>query len=390
MQQQGKPQVRRTPFMSIFPTKILLATDGSREAELAARTAADLAQKTHSQLHVVHAFGISPVGPPVYPEATDLQSVEYEAETEEGQRISERRAREVLQEEVEKVRSAGSTVAGEHLIEGRVAPGIVGLAEEIVAGLIVMGSRGRGGIRRALMGSVSESVVRHAHCPVLVVRDDEGQRDYLLGRILLAVDGSEEASAAARTAVELAERTDSELHVVHVGEVAPVYHPERHGYLARYDKIQEEARRSLDKQVEQLRTAGATITQAHLRMGRADEEIVALAEELGAGLIVMGNRGRGGVRRALMGSVSDSVIRHAHCPVLVVRANPIVFPAKILVATDGSKEGELAFSSAADLAERTGSELHIVYVGHIPPVFYESPGAWALDPDLQRRMEERA
>jgi len=154
--------------MSIFPTKILLATDGSREAEAAARIAADLAQKTHSELHVVHAFGIAPVGPPVYPEATDLQSVEYEAETEEGQRISEQRAREVLQEEVEKVRS---TVAGEHLVEGRVAPEIVGLAEEIGAGLIVMGSRGRGGIRRALMGSVSDSVVRHAHCPVLVVRE---------------------------------------------------------------------------------------------------------------------------------------------------------------------------------------------------------------------------
>jgi nucleotide-binding universal stress UspA family protein len=319
MQQQDKPRVRRTPFMSIFPTKILLATDGSREAELAARTAADLAQKTHSQLHVVHAFGIAPVGPPVYPEATDLQSVEYEAETEEGQRISERRAREVLQEEVEKVRSAGSTVAGEHLIEGRVAPGIVGLAEEIVAGLIVMGSRGRGGIRRALMGSVSESVVRHAHCPVLVVRDDEGQRDYLLGRILLAVDGSEEASAAARTAVELAERTDSELHVVHVGEVTPVYHPERRGYLARYEELQDQARRLLGEQLDEVKSAGGTVSRAHLRMGRPDEEIVVLGEEIGAGLIVTGSRGLGGMRRALMGSASDSIVRHAHCPVLVVR-----------------------------------------------------------------------
>src|SRR5215213_10339645 len=168
-----KPQARRTPFMSIFPTKILLATDGSRQAELAGQTAADLAQNTHSELHVVHAFGIVPVGPPVYPEATELQSVEFEAETEEGQRISELRAREVLQEEVEKVRPGGGTVAGEHLVEGRVAPEIVGLAEEIGAGLIVMGSRGRGGIRRALMGSVSQSVVRHAHCPVLVVRDGE-------------------------------------------------------------------------------------------------------------------------------------------------------------------------------------------------------------------------
>src|SRR5215207_10269334 len=120
--QQGKRHARRTSFMSIFPTKILLATDGSREAGLAARTAADLAQKTHSELHVVHAFGIAPVGPPVYPEATDLQSVEFEAETEEGQLISEQRAREVLQEEVEKVRPGGGTVAGEHLVEGRVAP----------------------------------------------------------------------------------------------------------------------------------------------------------------------------------------------------------------------------------------------------------------------------
>jgi nucleotide-binding universal stress UspA family protein len=157
--------------MSIFPTKILLATDGSREADLAARTAADLAQKTNSELHVVHAFGIAPVGPPVYPEATDLQSVEYEAESEQRQRISEQRAREVLEAEVQKVRSFGDTVAQGHLIEGRVAPEIVGLAEEIGAGLIVMGSRGLGGIRRALMGSVSDSVVRHAHCPVMVVRE---------------------------------------------------------------------------------------------------------------------------------------------------------------------------------------------------------------------------
>ncbi len=61
------------------------------------------------------------------------------------------------------------------------------------------------------------------------------------------------------------------------------------------------------------------VAQAHLRMGKPAAEIVALAEELGVGLVVVGSRGLGGVRRALMGSVSDSVVRHAHCPVLVVR-----------------------------------------------------------------------
>jgi nucleotide-binding universal stress UspA family protein len=75
----------------------------------------------------------------------------------------------------------------------------------------------------------------------------------------------------------------------------------------------------LDTQVEEIEAAGGSVAQTHLRAGKPAEEIVALGEELGAGLIVVGSRGRGGLRRALIGSVSDSVVRHAHCPVLVVR-----------------------------------------------------------------------
>ena len=206
-------------------------------------------------------------------------------------------------------------------------------------------------------------------------------------KILLATDGSREAELAAATAAALAKGTDSELHVVHVGPFLPMLFSSMEDEPARMAR---EARKTLDGAVGQLEAAGGDVAQAHLRVGGASEEIVALAEELGAGLIVLGNRGRGGVRRALMGSVSDSVVRHAHCPVLVVRAEPIVFPAKILVATDGSREAELASSSAADLAERTGSELHVVYVGHMPPVLYESPGATTLDRDLQSRMQARA
>ena len=61
------------------------------------------------------------------------------------------------------------------------------------------------------------------------------------------------------------------------------------------------------------------MAQAHLRVGRPEAEITALAEEIGAGLIVVGSRDLGGIRRSLLGSVSDSVVRHAHCPVFVVR-----------------------------------------------------------------------
>jgi nucleotide-binding universal stress UspA family protein len=80
-----------------------------------------------------------------------------------------------------------------------------------------------------------------------------------------------------------------------------------------------EAQETLDNQVREIEEAGGRVQEAHLLRGRKDQEIVRLSEEIGAGLIVMGSRGHGGVRRALMGSVSDSVLRHAHCPVLVVR-----------------------------------------------------------------------
>jgi nucleotide-binding universal stress UspA family protein len=67
-----------------------------------------------------------------------------------------------------------------------------------------------------------------------------------------------------------------------------------------------------------------------------------------------------------------------------------IFPTKILLATDGSREAQLAFASAADSSQKTGSELHVVYVGHMPLVSYESPGATTLDSDLRRRMQEGA
>jgi nucleotide-binding universal stress UspA family protein len=141
-------------------------------------------------------------------------------------------------------------------------------------------------------------------------------------RILLATDGSEEADLAALRAVELAQKTDSELHVVHVG-VVPRFlesYPGTLGYERRiYEQIEEESRQRLRELSWRVKLAGGTLAGAHLRMGKVALEIVALAEELGADLIVMGSRGLGGVRRALMGSVSDSVVRHAHCPVLVVR-----------------------------------------------------------------------
>jgi nucleotide-binding universal stress UspA family protein len=143
-------------------------------------------------------------------------------------------------------------------------------------------------------------------------------------RILLATDGSEEAELATLRAVELAQRTDSALHVGHVGLV-PTFlasYPGTLGYNRMlYEQIEEESRELLRKLSWRVKAVGGTVAETHLRMGEVDLEIVALAKEIGAGLIVMGCRGQWGIRRALEGSISDGVIRRAPCPVLVVRSH---------------------------------------------------------------------
>ena len=138
--------------------KILLATDGSEESELAARVAVELAKSTGSELHLVHVK-LLPLTPP-YPDVLDWR---------EDLERAEREARELLHEQVKMVEDAGGTVAGVHLREEEPAEEIIALADELGVGLIIVGRRDRGRIRRALAGSVSDWVVRHAHCPVLVI-----------------------------------------------------------------------------------------------------------------------------------------------------------------------------------------------------------------------------
>ena len=142
------------------------------------------------------------------------------------------------------------------------------------------------------------------------------------GRILLATDGSEGAELAARKASDVAEATGSELHLVYVeplpdfkknGAGAPAYD------LRLYELIEAEARETLRRLVWRAKVGGATVHGSHLRMGRVAEEIVDSADELEAGLIVVGSRGLGRIRRTLAGSVSESVFRRAHRPVMVVR-----------------------------------------------------------------------
>src|SRR5215211_8064494 len=145
---------------------------------------------------------------------------------------------------------------------------------------------------------------------------------YFPTKILLATDASEDAQKAA----EIANNSGSELHVLHVGNtkdfhIAPGAEQTFAPRSGSYGEIREQAEKTLEEAVRQVEETGGTVAQAHVRMGDPDDEILRFCEEQGdVGLLVMGSRGLGPVKRRLMGSVSESVVRHAHCPVLVARS----------------------------------------------------------------------
>lgn len=137
-------------------------------------------------------------------------------------------------------------------------------------------------------------------------------------KILVASDGSDESRLAVCTAVEIANSTQSELQLVHVGLLSYWVHPDTLS-ATQYQQLKDAAQKRLDQEVEYAKSEGANITQAHLKMGRADSEIIKLAEELAVGLIIVGSRGQDTIHRILLGADSESIVRHAHCPVMVVR-----------------------------------------------------------------------
>src|SRR5918992_5753386 len=148
--------------MSVFPTQILLATDGSDESKLATEAATELSKGTGSQVHLVYVL------------PTPAQLIGHHLYTDEVRESliggAERDAETFLKEQAEKISSDGGKVVETHLRSGEPDKEILRTAESLGAGLIVMGSRGLGAISRMLIGSISDSVVRHAHCPVLVMR----------------------------------------------------------------------------------------------------------------------------------------------------------------------------------------------------------------------------
>jgi nucleotide-binding universal stress UspA family protein len=198
-----------------------------------------------------------------------------------------------------------------------------GILEEIQlrgADLVVMSTHGRGGLTRFLLGSVADEVFRHAPVPVLLVpaaceRTWEGDRPL---RILATLDGSTFAREALTAVVELARIGPVDLRLVQVVEAVPELGPVVNARSVTSEAALAAARSALQREAASM--AGVThVVSSHALMGHPAEEIAFLAAALEADLIVMATHGRGGVSRAVAGSVAASTLQRAHTPLLLLR-----------------------------------------------------------------------
>ncbi|MGH7541174.1 MAG: universal stress protein [Gemmatimonadota bacterium] len=283
--------------------KILFPTDFSDRAGAALPHAIRLAELHEAELHLLHVLVLH--GPSAV----------------EGMEVfpGEEEAREALEGAVRKA-GEGSVV---HSMTRSIAaaPAILDYAHERGIDLIVMGSHGRRGLRRLLLGSVTEEVLRASGCPVLTVHGPkEGAVSTAVTRILVPVDFSKRSSLAIDYGVELAETYGAKLHLLHVVEL-PTY-PDFYVPVSMSGIDIPAVRQQSAERLKELALGPAARVdiETSVSVGRTVVEIVDTAESGGYDLIVMPSHGYSGIERALLGSVAEGVLRRAPCPVLIVKA----------------------------------------------------------------------
>jgi nucleotide-binding universal stress UspA family protein len=204
--------------------------------------------------------------------------------------------------------------------------GILRQAESIGADLLVVGSHGRSGFERLLLGSVTERLVHKAQCPILVVPrrapDKDPDAPVQFRRILCPVDFSESSNRALAYAINLADETAAHLTVVNVIEIPPELHESSLPEGIDVDRVRAAAEAECLRRLRQLIPDEAKrrgTVETVVREGAAYREILKLAVAGQTDLIVMGVHGRGAIDLLVFGSNTARVIRAADCPVLIVR-----------------------------------------------------------------------
>jgi nucleotide-binding universal stress UspA family protein len=279
--------------------KILVAFDGSESSENALLQAFRLASDEKCWMTVTTVA-------PEYSGELDLTGVNNIRE------LLLRPGKELLSKANDIAKHEGALIKTV-LEEGEIYRRIVDLAEAENCGVVVMGRRGASSFERALVGSVTARVIGHSQRDVLVV--PYGTR---IGwkKILLATDGSKHSFSAAERAIDFAKSYEAKLMVVSVIDVPDELYAEAPGLV---DELIKKAKDYAASAREAAYTAGVEV-DTEVREGESHEAIVSIARGNKEDLIVMGSHGRTGLKRLLMGSVTEKVIGHAPCPVLVVKA----------------------------------------------------------------------
>ncbi|MFO0588014.1 MAG: universal stress protein [Polyangiaceae bacterium] len=293
---------------------VLVSTDFSEVSYEAVRHARDIAKADGATLALVHVV-------PKLAGVADQSMLDWLRDKAPKAAEQEKLVRETLAGKAAELAEGGLLVAT-HLEEGEPPHAvIVECAERIGANLIVIGSHGRTGIKRMLLGSVAEHVVRYAHCPVLVARSGPQS-----GPVVTGTDLSEAARPGLAEAARLAASSGSELHVFYVlnagwfGHSGVGLSPAALAEAMSGSQAFTEANESLQREID-LATKGLSVkTVGKVTIGDAAAILVQHAEDVGARLVVTATHGRTGLRRALIGSVAERIVRLSHTSVLVVRA----------------------------------------------------------------------
>jgi hypothetical protein len=266
--------------------KLLLSTDGSEFSEDAVRESINLAKTCGSKLYTVSVIEVNPEFMALAPQIVEKFEKETRVHLES---IKTRASKEGVDCEI-------IAHEGEEPFQY-----IVDEAAKKQVEMIIMGRHGRTGLKKLMMGSVTAKVIGHAPCKVLIVPK---AAKVTYKNIIIATDGSKYSEAASREAISIAKRTRSDLIVLSVAS--------KNANLPA-------AKKSVDKIKENAEREGIKVKTLTPR-GTPYEVIVKTAKEKDADVIVVGSHGRTGIERLLMGSVTERVIGHAECPVLVVKS----------------------------------------------------------------------
>ena len=305
--------------MSLLPfRKILVPTDFSTCADQAFAKALDMARRHGAEVHLLHVIG------PL--EGDAYSPLRHSPEAHVRHETPDKIAYDLLQSTIDRQDTEGVTI---ELVKRHGSAGASMLLQYAKAegvDLIVMGTHGRHGVQRLMMGSVAERTVRQASCSVLTVREQEDHASPTksgvsqIQRILVPIDFSEHSKSLLHTAQALALSYGAQLDLLHVNEM-PLFAGIYSGLMTANDLVPEVDKHALERLEHLWEQVGReeVPVKLHVEEGHAAAHIVDFAEQVGSDLIVIASQGRSGIAHFLIGSVAERVVRSAPCPVLTLK-----------------------------------------------------------------------